>query len=110
MRLLSSLLGCVVATVQAFQPSVGRPSIVAMMSAKDPLPMPKPKWQVSTVNAWQRVINQQMGKRDFAMSRLQRIARKVNPLTTCVTDDECEVEIEESAAFFEEEAPVQEGA
>ena len=33
---------------------------------------------------------------------LQRVARKINPLTECVTDDECAVEIETSAAFFVE--------
>ena len=43
-----------------------------------------------------------MGKSEFVGSRLQRVARKINPLTECVTDDECAVEIETSAAFFVE--------
>ena len=30
-----------------------------------------------------------MGKSEFVGSRLQRVARKINPLTECVTDDEC---------------------
>ena len=69
-------------------------------------------------------MNKQMGKRDFVASRarpasfpvdsrvvaigtsagLKRIAKKVNPLTECVTDDECRVEIEKSVEFFEEAA------
>jgi hypothetical protein len=43
-----------------------------------------------------------MAKSEFVGSRLQRVARKINPLTECVTDDECAVEIETSAAFFVE--------
>lgn len=62
----------------------------------------QPAWHVSTVNAWKRVLNKSMGKSEFVGSRLQRVARKINPLTECVTDDECAVEIETSAAFFVE--------
>ena len=43
-----------------------------------------------------------MGKREFVGSRAKRIAMKVNPLTQCVTDEECLLEIEESGEFFEE--------
>ena len=43
-----------------------------------------------------------MGKREFVGSRARRVAMKVNPATRCVTDEECLLEIEEPAEFFEE--------
>ena len=57
---------------------------------------------VATANAWKRLLTKQMGKREFVGSRAKRIAMKVNPLTQCVTDEECLLEIEESGEFFEE--------
>ena len=57
---------------------------------------------VATSNAWKRLLNDQMGKREFVGSRARRVAMKVNPATRCVTDEECLLEIEEPAEFFEE--------
>ena len=48
------------------------------------------------------LLTKQMGKREFVGSRAKRIAMKVNPLTQCVTDEECLLEIEESGEFFQE--------
>ena len=75
----------------------------ATTSRERPKPIrTRPRTERPQVNAWKRVLNKSMGKSEFVGSRLQRVARKINPLTECVTDDECAVEIETSAAFFVE--------
>merc|ERR1719482_2718160 len=107
---MRSILWAIVAVstvCSGFQPSPGSlPSRATVRPATDAssgaaAKKVVPTWHVATVNAWRRLVSKQMGKRDFVASRLKRIAKKVNPLTECVTDDECRVEIEGAAEFFE---------
>jgi len=63
----------------------------------------KPAWQEKTANAWKRVLKKELGIGSFVMSRTKRIAKKIDPRTTCETDEECRAVIEASGDFFKEE-------
>ena len=43
-----------------------------------------------------QVTEGKMGKREFVGSRLYRLAKKVNPATTCEDEESCEIELEEA--------------
>jgi hypothetical protein len=102
MRRLLALLAAALHTNAAFAPQPNSmPGVVRTASSKK-VDVETPAWHVATANAWKRLLSNQMGKREFVGSRAKRIAMKVNPLTQCVTDEECLLEIEESGEFFEE--------
>ena len=89
--------------VSAFAPQrCSMPAVVRTAASSKKVDVETPAWHVATANAWKRLLSKQMGKREFVGSRAKRIAMKVNPLTQCVTDEECLLEIEESGEFFEE--------
>ena len=99
-RVLALLAAALTAAAFAPQPR-SIPGVVRTASSKK-VDVETPAWHVATANAWKRLLSNQMGKREFVGSRAKRIAMKVNPLTQCVTDEECLLEIEESGEFFEE--------
>ena len=46
-----------------------------------------------TAGAW---VGGEMGKREFLKSRMYRLAKKVNPATTCDDEESCEIELDEA--------------
>mmetsp|Transcript_28820 Transcript_28820/g.89065 ORF Transcript_28820/g.89065 Transcript_28820/m.89065 type:complete len:107 (-) Transcript_28820:123-443(-) len=96
MRILAALL---VAASAFQQPTIyvasRRARAVVMTNAEVP-------WHVKTANAWKRVLAKEMGVGEFVGSRAKRIAVKINPMTECITDEECMAEVDEKAEFFEE--------
>ena len=51
---------------------------------------------VKFTKAVKQLMDGEMGKREFLKSRAYRIARKVNPATTCDDEESCEIEIDEA--------------
>ena len=60
-----------------------------------PPPVANPRL-VRFQNAFKQVTEGKMGKREFVGSRLYRLAKKVNPATTCEDEESCEIELEEA--------------
>ena len=100
-RVLALLVAALTAAAFAPRPR-SIPGVVRTLASSKKVDVETPAWHVATTNAWKRLLSKQMGKREFVGSRAKRIAMKVNPLTQCVTDEECLLEIEESGEFFEE--------
>ena len=69
---------------------------------REPSPAPATMQQGSGSNprlvkfskAVKQVMAGEMGKREFLKSRAYRIAKKVNPATTCDDEESCEIEID----------------
>ena len=63
-------------------------------------PPPKPPQEnprlVKFGKAFKQVVGGEMGKREFLKSRMYRLAKKVNPATTCDDEESCEIELDEA--------------
>mmetsp|Transcript_26411 Transcript_26411/g.79196 ORF Transcript_26411/g.79196 Transcript_26411/m.79196 type:complete len:106 (-) Transcript_26411:55-372(-) len=99
LRKLISVL--VIGLVSAFAPARA-PQHQALRATASDVAASVP-WHVKTKNAWTRLLQKEMGLDVFVGSRAKRIAMKINPMTECITEEECLVEIEEAGEFFEGE-------
>jgi hypothetical protein len=55
-----------------------------------------PSRKIPLNSAFKQVLSGEMGKRDFLMSRVYRLANKINPGTRCNSAEECLVEVSET--------------
>ena len=78
------------------------PSVTADVGQKIFCRDPRPSRDSSSQNVenpWQ-VLAKEMGVGEFVGSRAKRIAVKINPMTECITDEECMAEVDEKAEHF----------